>query len=50
MLTGGTDPRIGYGIVDARRDGVEAFLLSDLIWVIQIKLIDEFIERHRKVR
>ena len=49
MLTSSANPRIDYRIVDGRRNWVEALLLSNLIWVIQVEFVNEFIERHGEI-
>lgn len=48
MLTGGTNPSINHRITDGLRNCIEALLLSGLIGIIEVELIDKFIERTRK--
>jgi hypothetical protein len=50
MLTGRADPGVDRSIVDGRRDWVESFLLSALIWVVQVKFVNELVECHGEVR
>jgi hypothetical protein len=49
MLAGRADPRVNQSIANRLRDWIKAPLLGFFIRVIEIKFIDEFIERHRKI-
>ena len=50
MLAGGADPGIDRRITNRNGDYFETPLLRHLVGVIQIELIDKFIERARKFR
>jgi hypothetical protein len=49
MLTGRADPGVDQRVANGLRDWIEAPLLRRLIWMVDVKLVDEFIERHRKI-
>jgi hypothetical protein len=49
MLAGRSDPGVNQGVPDRFRDGIKAPLLGRFIRMIEIKLVHEFIERHREI-
>jgi hypothetical protein len=49
MLAGRADPGVDQGIAHRLWDWIKATLLGLFVWVIEVKLIYEFIERHCKI-
>ena len=49
MLAGRADPGVNQRVPDGFRDRIKAPLLGRFIRMIEIKFVDEFIERHREI-
>ncbi len=49
MLARRADPSVDQGVTNRLRDRIEAALLGRFVRMVQVKFVDEFIERHRKI-
>jgi hypothetical protein len=49
MLAGRPDPGVNQRVPNRFRSWIKAPLLGRFIRMIEIKLVDEFIQRHRKI-
>jgi hypothetical protein len=49
MLAGRPDPGVNQRVPNRFRDWIKAPLLGRFIRMIEVKLVDEFVERHRKI-
>jgi hypothetical protein len=49
MFGGRPDPGVSQRVPNGFWDRIKAPLLGRFIWMIEIKFVDEFIERHREI-